>query len=253
MAEAQKPGAKKAPAKPKTKTTATKPKTSTKTPTKTATAARNTSATKPRTATTPKPAAKKHNSGTVWKIVIGVLAVVALVCWVAFFILRGVGTGKLEKGNGDKIAAEYVALKDFDYRVLIPKDFRMMSTDEIKDAFGTEDDAAIVAYTNDDDVVVALMKPENGLSNDDVEAYLTAMESILKLSADVISTNFYEKDGHNIATIKYVTEAGGEKIYNYVTSFSDNDKLAIVNFACKDDQRAEWEKLGDEITNSIEF
>ncbi len=251
MAEAQKAGAKKAPAKPKTKATTTKSKTSTSTKPAPKAPAKTTSRT--RSASAASKSTKKNNSGTVWKIVIGALAVIALVCWIAFFVLRGMGTGKLEKGNGDKVAAEYVALKDFNYRVLVPKDFRMMGTEEVNDAFGTTDEATVVAYTNDDDVIVALMKPENGLSNDDVESYLKAMESILKLSADVISTDLYEKDGHNIATIKYVTEVDGEKVYNYVTSFSDNDKLAIINFACKDSQRGEWEKLGDEITNSLDF
>lgn len=128
----------------------------------------------------------------------------------------------------------------------------MLNTDEIKELYG-DDQGSIVAYTNDDDVEIALMKPENSLGNDDIKSYLEAMKSILELSTDVISSDYYTTEDHNIATIKYTTETGDQKFYNYITSFSVDDKLAIINFSCRDDQRDEWEKVGDEITKSLKF
>ncbi len=53
--------------------------------------------------------------------------------------------------------------------------------------------------------------------------------------------------------MKFISPASDTNIYNHIIAFSADGKLRLVNFNCTEELRAEWEKVGDFIINSLLF
>ncbi len=79
------------------------------------------------------------------------------------------------------------------------------------------------------------------------------MEEILKSTSNVLSTDFYEVDNHNIGKIKLINTGSDTTIYNNMIFFSYNDNLTILTFNCTTELQDEWQKVGDFIIDSLFF
>ena len=219
--------------------------------------AKTTTKTVKTTADTSTKAAPK-TSHHVWKTVVAVITaavVVAVLVFVGAKIIANCAdtNHSLETGKNEKLDAKYVSIDDLKYRILVPTNFKSLSAEEIAKEY-TSDDAPDAVYSNSNSTVnIAMSKPEQTLSNDQIKTYLDTIKAVFDLSAKVISTDYYEVDGHNVGTIKLVTDFTDESIYNHMMFFSYDGKLALISFNCRDNMRDEWEKVGDEIIKSLEF
>lgn len=229
--------------------------------------ARKQSNTKPKETKTVKTAAKKADATNSfpWKIIIGIIVAAVIIAGIIFCIMHFAQNKDdskteddktetaytLENGKGKKIEAKYVSLDGYNYKLLAPSSFTTMSAEKIKEDYGETEAPDLVMTNSDNTVNLALSKPENALTDDQIEEYLNVMKSIFDMSAEVISTNTREVNGHKVAEIKLVTDYTDEDIYNHMAFFSYDGKLAIVSFNCLDDMRDEWGKIGEEMINSL--
>lgn len=204
----------------------------------------------------PKSAKKDKNGAKTIMIIIIIVAALAVVAGVAACVINKCFNNDIvmiENGNGKQIEAKRVGLEGYNYTIAVPTDFHALTAEEIKKDYGTSE-APDAAYANSDNTVnIVFSKPENNLTNDQIEEYLKAMKLILSTSMDVIDTNSYEVDGHNVGVIRVSATTDGQKVYNQMAFFSYNDKLAIVSFNCKDEVRGEWEKAGENIIKTLEI
>lgn len=232
----------------KTVSASTKPKaTSTKAKT---TATTRTNSAKPKTVK------KEKNGAKTIMIILIVVAALAVVAGVTACIINKYINNDIvmiENGDGKEIETKRVGLEGYNYTIAVPTDFKALTEEEIKKDYGTSE-APDAAYANSDNTVnIVFSKPENNLANDQIEEYLKAMKLILGTSMDVIDTDFYEVNGHNVGVLRVTATTDGQKVYNQMAFFSYGDKLAIVSFNCKDEVRGEWEKAGENIIKTLEI
>ncbi len=264
MVTSKKPASKSTTSK-STKTTSVK-STSSKTPAKsTAKTTVTKSTTKPvtRMNSTSAKAAKKAN-GPSWKIIIAIIAVVALIaaaiCIIGALASKNSGGNQddssltIENGKGEKIAAERVTVADKKFSFLVPTDFKKLSAEQIAKKYSGEVPGVVYSKNADKiEVDLAISTTNNEIKNSEIKDYLNAMEGIMKEVSEVIDTNYYDVSGHNIASLQLVTDSTEGKMYNHMIFFSYEGKLVLVSFNCANDQREAWEKAGDNIINSLEF
>ncbi len=217
--------------------------------------------------TKPAKATAKSTNNFPWKVIIGIIVAAVIIAGAIFCIIQLTGNkddeGKkeddktetaqvLENGKGNKIDAKYVSLDGFNYKLLAPAEFTTMSAEQIAEDYGTSDAPDLVLTNKDNTVNLALSKPENALSNEQIETYLDAMEQVFDAAeAKDIKTRSYEVNGHKVGEIKMVTDYTDEDIFNHMIFFSYDGKLAVISFNCLDDMRGEWGKVGEEIMKSL--
>lgn len=216
--------------------------------------------TKPST-NTAKPSAKskpqKHTSRIIATI-IGVVAAVALViitivCLANNINKNGKNSLTVIDGDGKKVATEYLGFDDYSFRLKIPTSFKAMTSEEIEKKYG-KDGAPKIVYTNDaNDVNIAVSPTDSTITNDQIETYLNTMKSVLSVGGEIINTELFTQGSHNVGTIQITTDSDDTKYYNEMLFFSQDDKLNMVSFNCKEDQRKKWQPVGEFIMKSIDF
>lgn len=153
--------------------------------------------------------------------------------------------------QGNTITTEYEDLGDFSLK--IPTDFNIMSEEAISKKYPTGNAPSLV-YTNERGTInIAFILNDVAMGNEEIEEYTKAMESIYSQYANDININFFERENHKIGEMKFISPASDTNIYNHIIAFSADGKLRLVNFNCTEELRAEWEKVGDFIINSLLF
>ena len=154
--------------------------------------------------------------------------------------------------SGEQVETEYTHIEDNKFFVKIPKSFETLDSETINIKYNG--DVPSVVFSNEDITInIAINMTENDMSNDEIEEYKNQMEEMSKDSSEILSSNYYEVDNHNVGQIKMMTEAVDTNIYNNIIFFSYNDKLVLINFNCTEELREEWEGVGDFITDSLFF
>lgn len=211
-------------------------------------------------------ATAKSTNNFPWKIIIGIIVATVIIAGIVFCVIQLTNkkddgdkiedsktetAQTLENGKGKKLDAKYATLDGYNYKLLVPADFTNMSAAQIAEDYGTTDAPDLVLTNQDNTVNLALSKPENTLSDDQIQEYLDTIKAIFEISADVIDTNIREVNGHKVGEVKLVTDYTDEDIYNHMAFFSYDGKLAIISFNCLDSIRDEWGKVGEEMINSL--
>lgn len=207
--------------------------------------------------TTTKTKGTKHGSEIIFGIIIVILALVIATGAIFYFCCgRDKNTINIDAGNDKSVAARYVEIADYKTSVLIPRDFKQLSEEGIKNTNFAMSEGIKAAYTNEDkSVVISLAQLDSELTNDEVKTYTNATKSALEAAkSEDLESLFYESDGHNVGMIKFFN-ANANKTYPYraLAIFSQDDKATLVNFECTEAARADWENVGDTIIKSIRF
>ena len=128
-----------------------------------------------------------------------------------------------------------------------------MSEEAISKKYPTGNAPSLV-YTNERGTInIAFILNDVAMGNEEIEEYTKAMESIYSQYANDININFFARENHKIGEMKFISPASDTNIYNHIIAFSADGKLRLVNFNCTEELRAEWEKVGDFIINSLLF
>lgn len=196
-------------------------------------------------------------------IFVALCVIVIIVCVVIQVIVRK-DMQKLEKEaekyetmitetkSGEEIETQYIHVEEDKFFIKVPTSFQQLDYETITKKYNG--DVPDVVFSNDDTKInVAINMTDIEMQNDEVLDYRTQFEDIYKDRAEILSTDYYEVNGHNVGQIKMVSEAIDTTIYNNTIFFSYNDKLVIATFNCTEDLREDWENVGDFIIDSLFF
>ena len=157
-----------------------------------------------------------------------------------------------ETKSGEKIETQYIHVNDDKFYVKVPTTFIQLDEEMINKKY-QGDVPDVVFSTEDTKINIAINMPDIAMANDEVLEYRDEFVSIYEDNADILDTDYYEVDGHNVGKIRMVSQAVDTKIYNNSLLFSYNGKLVIVTFNCTEDLRDDWENVGDFIIDSLFF
>ncbi len=197
-------------------------------------------------------------------IFFSICAIIIVVCIIIQVIVNN-ETKELEKESekldtfvttttsGTEIETEYIRVEDNKFFIKVPTSFKQLDAETISQKYSG--DVPGVIFSNEETTInVAINMTDNDMKNDGIENYKAYMEGLLKENnGEVISSNYYEVDNHNVGQIKLISNATDTNIYNNTIFFSYNDKLVIITFNCTSDLQEEWQGVGDFIIDSLFF
>ena len=197
-------------------------------------------------------------------IFFSICAIIIVVCIIIQVIVNN-ETKELEKESekldtfvttttsGTEIETEYIRVEDNKFFIKVPTSFKQLDAETISQKYSG--DVPGVIFSNEETTInVAINMTDNDMKNDGIENYKTYMEGLLKENnGEVISSNYYEVDNHNVGQIKLISDSQDSKIYSNTIFFSYNDKLVIITFNCTSDSQEEWQGVGDFIIDSLFF
>lgn len=203
---------------------------------------------------------KKVSQKAVAWIIGGIVIVVALIATAIGVASNNNGSAEradqdnlsVENGDGEKIETTYYHVDDNEFFIKIPTDFHTLTTAEINKKYSGEV-PDIVFANSDNNVNIAISINNATVKNDQIEEYLNVMIELLEGSGDIIKSDYYEVNQHNIATIKVATSGSDGEFYNHMMFFSYNDKLVVIAFNCNLSERKTWENVGDFVLDSLYF
>lgn len=154
--------------------------------------------------------------------------------------------------SGTEIKTSYTHVDENKFYIKVPNDFRQLSYEETLKKYSGN--VPGVVFSNDDMTInIAISITDDNMKNSAIKEYINYMENLLKSNSEIIKTDYYEVDKHNVGLIKLITKAEDTNIYNNMICFSNNDKLVIVTFNCTEELREEWQEVGDFIIESLFF
>lgn len=205
-----------------------------------------------------KPTSGKSGNKNVIAYIIGAVAAAALLIIAIIALATNINNnGKngltVKDGDGNKITAQYLGFDNYNFRLKIPTSFHAMSTDDIIAKYGKENAPQTVYSNADGSVNVTITPTDSTITNDQVKTYLDTAKSVFKLGGEILDDNYFSQGNHNLATLQLVTDGADGKYYNEMLFFSQDDKLTMVTFICKDAERQRWQPVGSFILKSIDF
>ncbi len=155
--------------------------------------------------------------------------------------------------GGTEVETEYIRVEDNKFFIKVPTSFKQLNAEMINQKYSG--DVPEVVFSNEETTInVTINMTDNDMKNVGIKKYKTYMEGLLKENnSEVISSNYYEVDNHNVGQIKSINNSEDSKIYNNTIFFSYNDKLVIITFNCTQELQEEWQGVGDFIIDSLFF
>lgn len=198
------------------------------------------------------------------KIIFGIVCVlIVIVCIIIQIVIKN-ESEKLEKESkkyetlivetlsGNKIETEYIHIDNENFYIKVPKNFKQLEYETIIKKYNG--DVPNLVFSNDETTInIAISTTENKMKDSQIKEYKEYMQELLKNHSEIIETNYYNVDNHNIGQIKLISNAADTKIYNNMICFSYNDKLVIITFNCTENLKDEWNNVGDFIIDSLFF
>lgn len=155
--------------------------------------------------------------------------------------------------DGSVIQLDEYKFDNDNFSLKVPVDFVAMDEDMIKKKYPNDNPPKYVLSNNETTINLAVSATDTVIKNSEIKSYIKAMEEQLSSVADVVDTRFFERSGHEVGEIKFISKAVDTDIYNHMIVFSYNDYLKIISFNCTKELRASWQKAGDDIINSLNF
>lgn len=154
--------------------------------------------------------------------------------------------------SGLKIETEYSNFDDSKFYLKIPKSFKQLDYETITTKYNG--DVPNIVFSNDETTInVAVSLNGNEMKNNQIKEFLNIMEKTLKDNSEVLETDLYKIDNHNIGKIKLISKGEDTDIYNNMIFFSYNNELVIITFNCTTELQDEWQSVGDFVIDSLFF
>ena len=198
------------------------------------------------------------------KIIVGIVSIVIIIICLVLQILINKDTERLkeegkkfetlivETKSGKQIETEYMRLEGETFYIKMPKNFSQLDKQTILKKYSG--DVPDIVFSNEETTInVAISLTENKMKNNQIKEFNQMMENLWKEKAEILTTNVYEVNHHQVGQIKLITNAVDTKIYNNIICFSYQDKLVIVTFNCTEELKEEWMNVGDFIIESLFF
>lgn len=198
------------------------------------------------------------------KIIFAIVALVIVITCIVIQIIMNNANKELDKESeklntliiktksGKKIETDYVHVEDNRFYIKIPKDFKQLDYETITLKYNGN--VPNIVFSNEETTInVAISLTDNNMKNDQIKDYKKTIEKLFEGNSEIISTDYYEVDNHNVGSIKLITKAEDSDIYNNMIYFSYKDKLVIITFNCTTNLKDEWQNVGDFVIDSLFF
>ena len=158
----------------------------------------------------------------------------------------------IETKSGTKVETEYIHIDNEKFYLKVPKSFKQLDYETITAKYNG--DIPNIVFSNDETTInVAVSLNGNEMKNDQIKEFLNIMKKTLKDNSEILGTDFYEIDNHNVGKIKLISKGQDTDIYNNMIFFSYNNELVIIAFNCTTELQNEWQSVGDFIIDSLFF
>lgn len=156
-----------------------------------------------------------------------------------------------EADSGNKIETEYISIEDKFY-LKVPRNFKQLDDKIITEKYNG--DVPDIVFSNDEiNINIAVSLTENQMTDSQIKEYKELMETLCEYNGEIVDTDYYNVDNHNVGQIKVITDAIDTQIYNNMIFFSYDGKLVLVSFNCTEKLKDEWGDVGDFIISSLSF
>jgi hypothetical protein len=138
--------------------------------------------------------------------------------------------------------------------ILIPKEFKIMDSEMLDLKYKGQNKPTLVFTDEDGAVNIAFSHLPNTASDDIVEAYKNSIKNSFKKSfpnATWKGDGVKEINGRKVGYIKLVTDAIDQKVFNSLFITHCEGKLLIGTFNCTEKLLPKWEKVSEEIIESL--
>lgn len=162
-------------------------------------------------------------------------------------------TFEVIKKDGKVIKTEFYTFDNDNFYLKIPKEFDSMSSDLINVKYPKGNVPTYVLTNEETTINVVVNVTKDNIKNESITPFLETMRQTLATSNEIIETNVYKKQNHNIGEIKFISKASDTDIYNHMIIFSVDGTLRIVSFNCTKDLMENWKSVGEFIIGSLSF
>ncbi len=158
----------------------------------------------------------------------------------------------VKKKDGETIKTEYYTFDNDNFYLKIPTTFDSMSSELVSAKYPNGNVPTYVLTNEETTINVVVNITEDKMSNEAIEPFLETMKQTFS-SSQIIETNVYKKENHNIGEIIFISNGVDTDIYNHMIVFSVDDTLRIVSFNCTKELQKNWKEVGEFIIKSLTF
>ena len=196
-------------------------------------------------------------------LLISICIVAVIICVIVTIVLNNdsrelekesekLNTLVAETSDGERIETEYTRIDDDKFFFKVPVNFVRWDDETIMKKYsGNVPD---IVFSNEETTVNLILSfTEDIIANDQIEAYKNSAEITFTEIGEIIESDCYEVDGHNVGRIKVITPAADTDIYNDMIFFSYDDELIVLSFNCISELSEKWRSVGDFLIDSLFF
>lgn len=156
-----------------------------------------------------------------------------------------------ETNESLSVETDYISIEDKFY-LKVPGNFKRLDDEIIAEKYNG--DVPDIVFSNEEvNINIAVSFTENQMADSQIKEYKEYMETLFEYAGEVVGTDYYTVDHHNVGQIKVISEAVDTQIYNNVIFFSYDNKLVLISFNCTEALKDEWGDVGDSIIGSLSF
>lgn len=155
--------------------------------------------------------------------------------------------------NGEAIQLGEYKFDNDTFSLIVPLDFIAMDEEMVNRKYPNGNPPQFVLTNDKTTINIVVSITNNPMKNSQIKSYMNAMKEQLSNAADIMDTRFFEKDGHEMGEITFVSKAVDTEIYNHMIVFSDKGFQRIISFNCTKELQENWQEVGKYIINSIDF
>lgn len=196
-------------------------------------------------------------------LLISICIVAVIICVIVTIVLNNdsrelekesekLNTLVAETSDGERIETEYTRIDNDKFFFKVPVNFVRWDDETIMKKYsGNVPD---IVFSNEETTVNLILSfTEDIIANDQIEVYKNSAEITFTEIGEIIESDCYEVDGHNVGRIKVITPAADTDIYNDVIFFSYDDELIVLSFNCISELSEKWRSVGDFLIDSLFF
>lgn len=196
-------------------------------------------------------------------LLISICIVAVIICVIVTIVLNNdsrelekesekLNTLVAETSDGERIETEYTRIDDDKFFFKVPVNFVRWDDEAIMKKYsGNVPD---IVFSNEETTVNLILSfTEDIIANDQIEVYKNSAEITFTEIGEIIESDCYEVDGHNVGRIKVITPAADTDIYNDMIFFSYDDELIVLSFNCISELSENWRAVGDFLIDSLFF
>ena len=196
-------------------------------------------------------------------LLISICIVAVIICVIVTIVLNNdsrelekesekLNTLVAETSDGERIETEYTRIDDDKFFFKVPVNFVRWDDETIMKKYsGNVPD---IVFSNEETTVNLILSfTEDIIANDQIEVYKNSAEITFTEIGEIIESDCYEVDGHNVGRIKVITPAADTDIYNDMIFFSYDDELIVLSFNCISELSEKWRSVGDFLIDSLFF